>query len=54
MATEILAVPEHRLKEVVQVIRAGLKATTVSKETKECLQDWCDQEGEYIKRLEEE
>lgn len=51
MASEILAVPEERLAEVVAVIRAGLKAATVSPETDRNLTKWCNEEEAYLKRL---
>lgn len=55
MAKEILAVPEDNLLEVIRVIRLGLKAakTGVSKEAREMLTIWCDEEEEYITAPEE-
>ena len=54
MASEILAVPEQRLEEVIRVIRAGLKAVKppVSKDVENNLLLWCHDEEEYLKRLE--
>lgn len=54
MSSEILPVPESCLKEVIAVIRAGLKSVKVGKETKRGLTEWCKDEEEYLKRLEEE
>lgn len=53
MASEILAVPEGRLEEVIRVIRAGLfeEEWFVSNETIEQLTKWCDEEEAYLKRL---
>lgn len=50
MASEILAVPEECLVEVVKVIRAGIIASSLSEEVKEQLTKWCDEEEEYINR----
>lgn len=54
MGREVLSVPEEKLGEVIRVIRAGLKAATppVSKDTKENLLCWCEEEENYLKRLE--
>jgi len=53
MASEILAVPEEKLVEVIAVIRAGLLAVSladcVSDETREQLEKWCDTEEAYIR-----
>lgn len=56
MATEILAIPESTLYEVIEVIRRGLAAPTpmpysisISKETKDYLQEWCKEYKEYAK-----
>lgn len=53
MAKEILAVPEGSLLEVIKVIRTGLKSLkndrAISKETREQLTKWCDEEEAYIK-----
>jgi hypothetical protein len=52
MASEILAVPEDDLREVIGIIRAGLKATKkVSKDVKDNLTEWCNEEEEYLGRL---
>ena len=53
MAKEALFIPEENLLEVIRVIRAGLKAVKVNKETKTALLDWCEAEESYLKRLEE-
>lgn len=56
MASEILAVPEDRLEEVIAIIRCGLKSYTgrISKDTRKGLKTWCDEEEEYLRRMEEE
>lgn len=54
MATEILTVPEDKLEEVIKVIRAGLRTEKVSRATKKALTTWCDEEEEYLERLNEE
>lgn len=54
MATEVLAVSEEYLQEVINVIRAGLKVTKVSSSTKYNLKKWCDEEEDYLKELNEE
>lgn len=48
MASEILAVPEDCLLEVIKVIRAGLRRVEVSDEVRKQLTTWCDEEEEYI------
>lgn len=48
MASEVLSVPEENLEEVIRVIRAGLKSTKVSKETRRNLTLWCDEEESYL------
>ena len=50
MAKEILAIPEESLTEVIKVIRNGLKHSLVSDETRHNLEQWCNEEEEYIKR----
>ncbi len=52
MANETLSVPEEKLWEVIQVIRAGLEAKvpTTSAETKKRLKQWCDDEEAYLRR----
>lgn len=50
MATETLSVPEEHLLEVINVIRAGLKATKVTPEVRARLGEWCKAEEEYINR----
>ena len=49
MAKEILAIPEENLFEVITVIRAGLNRVFVSRETRELLLQWCNEEAKYIK-----
>ena len=65
MSKEILAIPEDKLREVIYVIRAGIKYSqaipldplvkleTISYETIESLTLWCDQEEEYLNMLED-
>lgn len=51
MASEILAVPEDRLMDVIRVIRAGLKAEkNVPREVRSQLTKWCNEEEEYLNR----
>jgi hypothetical protein len=52
MASEILAVPEEHLLEVIAIIRAGLTAlrSIVTPEVREQLAKWCDEEEEYMNR----
>lgn len=59
MASEILAVPEEHLADVIRVIRAGLKqypfrrsGGNINPEVREQLNKWCDEEEEYLNRLE--
>lgn len=54
MASEILAVPEESLAEVIKIIRAGIKATKVSAGTKRSLLEWCKEEEEYLKEMSQE
>ena len=54
MAKEILAIPEEDLEEVIEVIRAGLKAIKTSNDVWVNLNKWCDEEEEYLKELQEE
>lgn len=51
MASEILSVPEEYLNEVIKVIRTGLKGTKVSAAVKKNLVEWCNEEEEYLKEL---
>jgi hypothetical protein len=52
MASEILAVPDDKLREVISVIRAGLmRERKVSRETRRQLTKWCNEEEAYLKRL---
>lgn len=50
MASEILAVPEDHLLDVIKVIRVGLNQVghEVPKEVREQLRKWCDEEEEYM------
>lgn len=55
MATEALYVPEDQLDEVILVIRNGLKTTKgLSRDTRRALKQWCDEEEEYLSRMNEE
>lgn len=50
MASEILAVPEENLLEVINIIRTGLKnSKRVSKDVRQALTEWCNGEEAYIK-----
>jgi hypothetical protein len=52
MASEILAVPEDYLAEVIRVIRSGLvHERKLSRETRQQLKKWCNEEEAYLKRL---
>lgn len=52
MASELLAVPEYLLLEVIEIIRTGLKHyRKTTSDTKELLIDWCDEEEAYIKGM---
>ncbi len=53
MASEVLAIPEDHLLEVIRVIRAGLEALgkDVTKETQQQLKKWCDEEEAYMRRF---
>jgi len=56
MANEILAVPEEKLEEVINIIRLGIKEYNDSsyfkspypQETIEMLERWCEEELEYV------
>lgn len=52
MAVDVLYVPEEHLREVIKVIRAGLKHTKVSKDASRNLLKWCKEEEEYLNRCE--
>lgn len=51
MASEVLAVPEEHLLEVIAVIREGLNSVDVDAEVFEQLSEWCNQEENYMRRL---
>ena len=55
MATVILSVPEEYLLEVITVIRAGLAAQlpAVSDVTRKHLTQWCDDEEEYARGVDD-
>lgn len=61
MATEILAVPEENLTEVIAIIRCGLRhiltdtqLVMVTDETEEQLIKWCNEKETYSKQLQDE
>jgi hypothetical protein len=55
MASEILVVPEQYLEEVILIIRNGIKNTNdVPRTVKTNLHQWCDEEEQYLKELNEE
>lgn len=56
MASEILSVPEEHLEDVIHVIRRGLALTkkSIHKDVLKQLTKWCDEEEEYLKRLNDE
>ena len=54
MASEILAVPEEHLREVIFIIRAELAASVCSDDVREGLTRWCDGEEEYLQEGEAE
>jgi hypothetical protein len=52
MASEILPVPEQNLKEVIEIIRLGLKHhKKTTKSVSKNLKIWCKEEENYLKRL---
>lgn len=54
MASEIMAVPEEILDEVIQVIRIGLARADVSERTKDMLREWCEAEQDYLDGMKED
>lgn len=51
MASEVLAVPEEHLAEVIEIIRAGLKQRPkTSPEVRQALEKWCREEATYLGR----
>ena len=55
MATEILAVPEDNLEEVIRIIREGLKhAKKVSRDTRYNLKKWCNEEEAYLNGVDDD
>ena len=60
MSTEILAIPEENLDEVIYVIRAGIRfcqaipidpmvrGREISPKVLKLLEDWCIDESEYL------
>lgn len=54
MASDVLAVPEEYLMEVIKVIRVGLEsAPDTSEFVREKLVEWCAAEEAYFRRLQE-
>lgn len=54
MATEVLAVPEENLADVIHVIRSGLAHVPdgqIEDETRRQLSQWCNEEEEYLRDL---
>ena len=49
MATEVLAVPEEHIADVIAVIRAGLSLQEVPEPVKTALNTWCDEHEAYLK-----
>lgn len=55
MASEILAVSEENLLEVINIIRTGLKnSKRVSKSVRKKLTAWCNEEEAYMKGEDDE
>lgn len=51
MSKEVLYVSEAHLRDVIRVIRAGLRTTKkLPEEVREHLAKWCDEEEEYLDR----
>lgn len=54
MTSEVLAVPEEYLDEVILVIRTGLKHVkpkkVISRTIRSQLTKWCKEEEDYMKR----
>lgn len=50
MAKEILVVPEEHLREVIAVIRAGLKHCRTTHVVSAQLNKWCRDEERYLDR----
>lgn len=49
MASEILAIPEEQLQEVITVIRNGLTITSnLNEKTIIRLTEWCDGEEKFL------
>ena len=53
MASEVLVVPEESLREVVDVIRAGLAHVSVRRDTRAALQRWVADIEEYTREGDE-
>lgn len=54
MSSEILAVPEEDLEDVIYVIRAGLNEVVVAEHVVEGLENWCVEQEEYLLSLKDE
>lgn len=51
MASEVLAVPEGHLADMIAVIREGLRWVDVETELRAMLLAWCDDEQDYLVQL---
>lgn len=49
MATELLAVPEEHIADVICVIQAGLSLQEVPAPVKEALETWCNEHEAYMR-----
>jgi hypothetical protein len=52
MSSETLSIPEENLEEFIKILENGLRVTKkVSKDTKNALYSWIDEEKEYVARI---
>ena len=53
MASEVLAVPEEHLQEVIDILKAGMfvMKKNISQDVAHNLGKWCEEEEQYLKRL---
>ena len=55
MATEVLAIPEDYLQDVIWIIQAGcLSAKYASNDVREHLEEWCDEMQAYVDSWDDE
>ena len=54
MASEVLAIPESKLLEFLDVIEAGIMACNLTESTEEYLREWCEEYREYTKDWDKE